>query len=116
MNQFTEKRIENQILTERRTHMRMQATHDVIIFLGNMFYSGRALNVSEIGMFINTRMSIPSQSMFILIIHLDNETLKVTAKVERIMKNNGISDGMGVKLFNPTSKYKNFVNNLLPVF
>jgi hypothetical protein len=97
---------------EKRTHKRIAANIDARFFSGNIFYSGTVLNISEKGMFINTKRCLPSDSMFVIIIREENSLLKVIAKVRRFSANGSSCDGMGVELLSPSVDYMKFINRL----
>jgi hypothetical protein len=96
---------------EKRAFKRINAKIDARFFYGNIFYSGTVLNISEKGMFINTKRCLPSDSMFVIIIREENALLKVIAKVRRSSAGSS-SDGMGVELLRPSADYMEFINRL----
>lgn len=98
--------------SEKRAFKRVAANIDARFFFGNIFYSGMVLNISEKGMFINTKKCLPFDSMFVIIIREDNTLLKVIAKVKRSSLGGGSCDGMGVELLSPSADYMKFVNRL----
>ncbi len=102
------------VFTERRSFKRKRITAniDARFFYGNMFYSGTVLNLSEKGMFINTRRCLPFEPMFVVIIRIENELLNVIAKVKRITKLNTDCDGMGVELLSPSNGYLELIKRL----
>jgi hypothetical protein len=100
-------------LMEKRNFKRIQTKIDARFFYGNLFYSGTVLNVSENGMFINTKRFLPLDSMFVVIVRSNHNYFKVIAKVKRSQKSNDISNGVGVELLSPSSDYLKFINNLV---
>ena len=100
---------------ESRSCARMQTNIDARYFYGNLFYSGTVLNLSDCGMFISTSRFLPSDSMFVVIIRLEDELLKVIAKVKRIASTDGNSAGMGVELLSPSRSYLDFVSKMKTV-
>jgi len=94
---------------ERRSSQRMSANIDTKFFFGSIFYSGTILNVSENGLFINTKINLPSETIFIMFIPVEKENLKVIARVRRTALKNRAIDGIGVEILNPPVKYKDFV-------
>ena len=103
------------MIKERRSCERIQTNIDARFFYGNLFYSGTVLNVSDSGMFISTKRYLPSDSMFVVIIRLENELLKVIAKVKRMTSTAGNSAGMGVVLLSPSRSYLDLVNRMKTV-
>ncbi|KPK02009.1 MAG: hypothetical protein AMK71_03755 [Nitrospira bacterium SG8_35_4] len=98
--------------SEKRAFKRINANIDARFFYGNIFYSGTVLNISEKGMFINTKRFLPSDSMFVIIIREGNALLKVIAKVRRYSVDSGSFYGMGVELLSPSADYVKFINRL----
>lgn len=97
---------------ERRSHTRMSTKIDARFFYGNLFYSGTVSNISQKGMFINTRRLLPSGAIFVVLIRIENQLLKVIARVKRNIRDNGSSDGMGVELLSPSVTYMDLVSGL----
>lgn len=102
---------------EKRTFGRIPIEMDANIFWENVFYSGKVLNLSEKGMFINTNVFPPNDSTLDIIIILSNEHLKISSvvrrkidkgKIDNPIKNNGI----GVEILNPPKEYLQVVDNL----
>lgn len=98
--------------TEKRAFKRIAANIDARFFSGNIFYSGTVLNISEKGMFINTKRCLPADSMFVIIIREENTLLKVIAKVRRSTLAGDGCDGMGVELLSPSADYMKFIHRL----
>jgi len=97
---------------ERRAVKRITVSLDARFFYGNLFYSGRILDLSEQGMFLNTRKCLPTGSMFVIVIRLEDELFKVLASVKRMKKGEGCYDGMGLELIKPSGHYKNYVTRM----
>ncbi len=85
---------------------------DARFFYGNLFYSGTILNISEKGMFINTKRFFPSESMLVVLMRVDTSLLKVIARVKRMVKSNLDDEGIGVELLSPSAAYREFVHGL----
>ena len=100
---------------ENRSCERIQTNIDARFFYSNLFYSGTVLNLSDSGMFINTKRFLPADSMFVIIIRLETEFLKVIAKVKRIASTAGNSSGMGVELLSPSKSYLDLVRTIKTV-
>ncbi len=97
---------------QKRSFDRIFTNLDVRYFCGSIIHNGTVTNLSEKGMFIRTRMDFPFDSIFDLLIPLDEEVLHVPVKVRRIVKTDNFYDGIGVELLNPPQNYLKFVNNL----
>jgi len=100
---------------EQRASERIQTNIDARFFYGNLFYSGTVSNVSDSGMFINTKRFLPADSMFVVIIRLENELLKVIAKVKRFTATADNGAGMGVVLLSPSRSYLDLVSKMKTV-
>lgn len=96
---------------ERRTLSRIPTNIDARFFYGNMFYTGTVLDMSEKGLFLNTKRYLPNDAMFVLIFHLEGTLLKVIAKVKR-RETSDAKNGMGVELLSPSINYLEFVDSL----
>ncbi len=97
---------------EKRNFKRISASVDARFLYGDMFYSGTILNLSEKGMFISTKICLPSSSIFVLIVRIKDDLLKVHARVKWVTKMNDYYDGMGVEILNPQKKYLEFIDSL----
>lgn len=97
---------------EKRISSRVAANIDARFFHANIFYSGIVRNLSEQGMFIDTKKCLPFDSMFVVIIRHDNDLLKVIAKVKRAALNTDTCQGMGVELLSPSAGYLDFIQKL----
>ncbi len=111
MELLFKKRSEHTELMDKRAFERISTSIDAKFFYGNLFYSGTVMNVSEKGMFINTKRCLPSEAMFVVIFRKDNELFKMIAKVKRTAKSDDC-DGMGVELVGPSIDYLELVNTL----
>ena len=99
-------------VTERRSHTRISTKIDARFFYGNLFYSGTVSNISQKGMFINTKRLLQSGSIFVVLIRIENQLFKVIARVKRNIRNNSVNDGMGVELLSPSAMYMDLVSGL----
>ncbi len=97
------------VFAEKRAFKRVSAKISVVYLYGNMFYSGDILNLSEKGIFIRTKWCIPHESVFVLMIQVGNELLKVMAKVKRSARLNNNCDGIGIEIPDPSDGYLDFV-------
>ncbi len=97
---------------ERRTGLRITARIDARYFHGNMFYTGTVLNFSDKGMFISTKRCLPDNAMFVVILRVADNLMKVIARVKRTEGDGECCNGMGVELIGPSASYLDFVNEL----
>jgi hypothetical protein len=97
---------------DKRVSNRIPVNIDARFFHGNIFYSGIVRNLSDQGMFIDTKKCLPFDSMFVVIIREENDLLKVIAKVKRASINTDTCLGMGVELLSPSAGYLDFIHRL----
>lgn len=112
MNHLLSKENNSLKVMEKRSHTRIPTKIDARFFYGNLFYSGTVLNISQKGMFINTRRLLPSGSIFVVLIRTENQLLKVIARVKRNKRENSSDDGMGVELLSPSAMYTDLISRL----
>lgn len=112
MNMINMTRKKDVAPANRRTYRRINTSIHARFFYGNLFYSGNVVNISERGLFISTKRFIPSESMFVVLIRVEEELYKVIARVKRIERSTSGNDGMGVELLSPSSGYLSFVDRL----
>ena len=105
-------RNESMSLIEKRSCERVPTSITAQFFYGNLFYSGTVLNVSEKGMFINTKRCLPKEAMFVVLVKSEKSSFKVIAKVKRADRCNEDCHGMGVELLSPPGEYLQFISNL----
>lgn len=89
-------------------------SQEVRLFCCNMFYSGKALNISPAGMFISTKKCIPAGSVFLVLFRNNNELLKAFVRVRETIIAKGGCEGIEVEVLNHNSSYLEFVNSLKP--
>jgi hypothetical protein len=99
----------------RRSFERVISNVPVKFFYGNSVYFGIVKNFSDNGMLISAKKII-----FPLHVHLqiellspfNNEILVFPVRVSRLIKEDGICNGMGVELLNVTGNYLEIINSL----
>lgn len=96
---------------EKRSHKRIPVKIDTTYFYGNMYYSGQVLDLSEAGMFINTKRSLPFGATLVVLFRNEKGHVRTIARVKRVQRNTHC-DGLGVELLRPPKSYLNFVKNL----
>ena len=97
---------------QRRTFDRIPVDFKVRYFCGDMACNGNVTNLSENGMFIDTTIDFPFDSNFEIVLPLDDEVMKISAIIKRMVKNKGSYEGMGVEIVNSSENYLQFVNEL----
>jgi len=98
---------------ERRSYARFRADLDVRLIYGNLIYAGTVYDISQNGMFINTKVGFPVNSVFMIVVLLEGRTLKFPIKVRRSAKNDIMGDalvnGIGVELLDAPAGYLDFI-------
>ena len=97
---------------QRRAFERIPVDYKVRYFCGDTACNGTVTNLSENGMFIDTTLDFPFESNFELVLPLNDEILKISAIIKRVIKEKGIYMGMGVQLLNPPENYLQLVDEL----
>lgn len=97
---------------QRRAFKRIPADFKVRYFCGDTACNGIVTDLSENGMFIDTTLDFPFDSNFELVLPLNDEVIKISALIKRVIKNKGVYEGMGVELVNPPENYLQLVNEL----
>lgn len=97
---------------QRRVFERIPVDFKVRYFCEDTACNGTVTNLSENGMFIDTTIDFPFDSNFELLLPLENEVMKISAIIKRMVSNKGVYKGMGIELVNPPENYLHFVNEL----
>ncbi len=94
--------------SEKRLNERIPSGENILITYKSNIFMGTILNLSEIGMFIGTKTCFPPDSTLLL----ENDYIKIQARVKRTTEMNGYYDGVGVELPEPSHKYLDFINSM----
>jgi len=95
---------------EKRYYKRLFTSKDIILFSDNSIRYGTMTNCSANGMYIETMISIPLDSLLKVLIPFREEMVKVPVKVVRRAKNdNYFYQGIGVESLNLTKEYLQFI-------
>ena len=99
---------------ERRAFERFPANLDARLLYGNLIYAGMVTNLSKNGMFVSTRVKFPVNSEFMMVVLLNNRTIKIPVKVRRrVKKENGyyskMDNGIGVELLDTPQNFLDYV-------
>ncbi len=97
---------------QRRAFERIPVDFKVRYFCGDAAWNGTVTDLSENGMFINTTINFPFDSNFELLLPLNEEVIKISAVIKRMVRSKGIYKGMGVELVTPPESYLQLVNEL----
>lgn len=98
--------------TERRAFKRIPTDIGVNFFFGNSLISGKITNLSENGMFVNTKICFPLHARFEILLPIKEEVLNIPVKVSRVVKKGDFYDTMGIEVLSQSNKYLNFVSIL----
>jgi hypothetical protein len=101
---------------EKRSFERIAANVDVRFSYGYIFYTGKISNLSEKGLFIRTRNCLPDNSIVLIMFRVENELLKLLARVKRSAKSGNNHDGIGIEILNPQEKYLNYIDSLKSIY
>ncbi len=101
---------------EKRSFERIDADLDVRFSYGYIFYTGKISNFSEKGLFIRTRNCLPDNSIVLIMLRVENELVKLLARVKRSTKSGNNHDGMGIEILNPQKKYLNYIDSLKSIY
>ncbi len=101
---------------EKRAHRRIPANLQARVLYGNLIYTGKVTDISEKGMFINTKMNFPVNAVFLMVVLINDAVIKVPIKVKRTVRiekdySGNDSSGIGVELVNSPQRYLDYVSN-----
>ncbi len=97
---------------EKRTFTRIYTNLRAEFFYGNELAHGTITNLSEKGMFINTRICFPVNSRFDILIPLKEKVLQLHVIVCNVMKENDFYNGMGIEVLYSRKEYLDFVDSI----
>jgi len=105
---------------ERRKFERLHAKLHAKLYFGGNTYTGMVSNLSENGMFICSRMNIPVDLMFPIVLMQNGQSFRIDVRVRRAVKSCGHhleseESGIGVMLLNPPQDYLEFVGKCRPL-
>lgn len=107
---------------KKRAHERIALDLKISFFQSSSEYTGTVRNISQNGMYIESRDPLPFQSKFDLhkpfktklsvCINCNGDTFDVPVRVKRLVGNDDSFTGMGVMLQNPSKSYMDFLSGL----
>ncbi len=97
---------------EQREYQRIPANLEVYFYCGDKICCGTITDISEKGMFINTKIEFPFDLTFELNIPISENIFRVPVKIRRIAITDGYYGGLGVDLLKPSQNYSEFVKKL----
>ena len=95
-----------------RAYERINVRLEAMYHCGVRINSGIVTNISENGMFIHTKLDLPFDVNFELIIPSNEGALNFPVKIIRIEKSNGVYDGIGVEIADHSQSYLDYVRTL----
>ena len=101
---------------EKRAYRRIPANLEARVLYGNLIYSGKVTDISEVGMFINTKVNFPVNAVFLLMVLVNDCVIKIPIKVKRRVKSGEDLSGqnkcgMGVELVKTPQHYLDYVSS-----
>ena len=97
----------------RRSYERIPAYFKARFSCRDIDYCGTIRNLSEKGMLIRTdELYFPFDSQFDVIIHLQDNSLQVPVRLNRVVMSPGAEDSIGVEVTDPSPGYLQFVGDL----
>ncbi len=97
---------------QRRALERINTNLNSRLFYGHTFYSGTVLNLSEKGIFIWSKKRILVDTLFVVLVCIENEPILVLPRVRWAIKTEGYFNGIGAEILDPKKNYLRFVANL----
>lgn len=100
---------------ERRASERFPAELKTRLCYGNLFYTGTITNLSEKGVYIRTKINFQINSIFAMVLLINDKTVTLLGRVKRMVRQSGMQkdpeSGMGIELFNPPARYLEIVRD-----
>lgn len=97
---------------QKRAFERIHTNVPANFIYGDTIHTGTVTNISENGMYINTRTCFPFKSEFDVLIPFKKDVLNVPVKVSRLIKKGDNYDGMGLELLKQPQNYLEFLSSL----
>ncbi len=97
---------------QKRSSERINANLSTRLSYAYTFYSGTVLNLSEEGMFIWSKQSVPVDKVLVVLFRIENEPALIISRVKWVIKRENYSICIGVEILNTKKDYLQFVENL----
>ena len=97
---------------QRRAYNRVRTQLEAKFYCDDKVNFGVITNVSENGLFINTKIDFPVNISFDLLIPLDDALLSIPVKISRLARSKGECSGIGVEVIDPPQNYLVYVGQL----
>ncbi len=96
---------------QQRKYKRIPVNIPLRFACGRTFVPGTAKNLSETGLFVNTKSSFPVESKMEVLMKLEDEILIVPIEIVRVRESDHNGTGMGVRILNVPKKYVECISN-----
>ncbi len=100
----------------KKTYYKIPSPLKVRFFCTHSFCAGMATSLSKRDMVIETKMALPLNGQFDVIICLREKLIKVPVKLKKMIGSNNSYDIMAVEILNPQQDYLDFVNSINPLY
>ncbi len=100
----------------KRTYYKIPSPLKVRFFCSHSFCAGTATSLSKRNMVIETKMALPLNGQFNVIICLREKLIKVPVKLKKMIGSNNSYDVMAVEILEPQKDYLDFVNSINPLY
>ncbi len=97
---------------QRRQAKRINVKIEAMFHCGNKVCNGVVTNISEKGMFIDTKLVFPVDMNFDLIIPFRDSRLRFPVKITRLQKAQGKYVGLGLEIAGSHEHYIDYVSKL----
>jgi hypothetical protein len=97
---------------KKRSFERISTSIGVRFFSGESEYHGTVTNLSEKGMFINTKVNFPLKPQLEIFVPMKKEVLNFPVTIKRFNKSGDVYNAIGVELLHAPQSYVEFVNTL----
>ncbi len=98
----------------KRPFHKIRSNLKIKFFCSHSFCAGTLTDLSEKGMLIETKMTIPFDRIFDVVICLRERLIRVHVRFRKLIGNNKSYDIMAVDVLNPQKDYLEFINDISP--
>jgi hypothetical protein len=101
---------------KKRPFNKIRSNLKIRFFCSHSFCAGTVKSLSENAMFIETKMTLPIDRKFDVVICLREKLIKVPVRLRKLMGNNKSYDIMAVEVLNPQKDYLEFIDSISPSY
>ena len=98
----------------KRPFHKIRSNLKIKFFSSNSFCAGTLTSLSEKGMLIETKMTLPFDRIFDVVICLRERLIRVHVRFRKLIGDNKSYDIMAVDVLNPQKDYLEFINDISP--